>query len=181
MSKTQNYTITYDRKGTVIEASDELLTLLDCSKQDIIGTSHKNIVQVSFSSPIGYQNFWDDLLAGKTRDEGNFLKIKNKNYKIFETYIPKRNSKGVVSKIISYLDVFIEGKPAEHDLLEKTETHMADKTGMNDKLNKLIAEQEEMALFLKKLKEKNEKRMRDLDEDSKKLDFYTDHIKNKDS
>lgn len=158
----QKYIIEYDLKGNIIEASDDVLTLFNTTRKIFIGKHHKDIVELSVLSADSYKIFWSDLREGKTRDEINKFKLDDKYIRIFETYIPKRNHNGYVSKIICYVDIFVQKEYDAKGINQKAKQDSIVKKDMKKNMTNLISEQNDMQDYLNKIREKNAKRMEEL-------------------
>jgi len=161
---TGNFVIEYDLNGKVIDVSSDFLRLMNCSLAEILGLHHKDLIQSSLSTEQFYISFWNDLKEGKTRDEVNSLSFKGKEFKLFETYIPKRNSKGYISKIISYLDVYQKSDSERNVVIKKAETDLAEKNNINEKLINIGDEQSKMMQRMQKIRERNATLLQELDD-----------------
>ncbi|PLX13072.1 MAG: hypothetical protein C0594_01650 [Marinilabiliales bacterium] len=164
MDKGVNYSIEYDVNGKVIDITDDLIKFLQCTPRDLIGKHHSEIIYSAVSSTSGYKTFWEDLQAGKTRDESNTLKMHGKEIKIFETYIPKRNNKGFVSKIISYLDIFVKKEDNRFEMMQNAETDIITKNTLKKNYISINEKQSELNKKMQAMKERNAKRMQELND-----------------
>jgi len=98
--KNSSYTVEYDIKGTILEVNEAMLDLFGLKRKQVIGTHHKEGIDLTKKSAGEYKKFWNELLAGKPQREVNKLVIKNKEVWLSETYSPIFDEQGKVFKIM---------------------------------------------------------------------------------
>jgi PAS domain-containing protein len=164
MSQSDEYYIEYDLNGKVIQVSDALALFMGIPPRRLLGLTYSDIIKSSIQSDEFHKKFWDDLKQGKTRDEVNTLVLGDKKYKIFETYIPKRNAKGFVSKIISYIDIFVTDKKKTYQVMLDVEDDKSHKADIKNSYLNINASQNEMKEKLEEMKRKNTERLKKLND-----------------
>ena len=95
-----SYVIEYNLDGYINNINDKYLSLLNISKNEIMGTHHSRDVVFSDSQKRKYEKFWSDLRSGMIKTEKTKIKIHNKEYEFNETYTPIKDYNGDVSKIL---------------------------------------------------------------------------------
>lgn len=164
MDSPSNFYIEYDLNGKVINVSDDLLKLLQCVPRDLIGKNHADIVFSASVDQVANLRFWEDLRKGMTKDRMNMLRIAGRELKIFETYIPKQNNRGYVSKIITYIDVFVRKSDEKFEMLQNAEADITDKNTLKSNFLKIRDTQKDTYSKMQAMKERNRKRLQDLDD-----------------
>ncbi|MFW5792885.1 MAG: PAS domain-containing protein [Bacteroidota bacterium] len=96
---TSNYIVIYDLYGKVLSINDPYLKLLDIRREDVVGKSHSDKLELNQEQQKNYDRFWEDLREGIVKKELNKVLINNKEYWMQETYGPIFNSQGKPYKI----------------------------------------------------------------------------------
>jgi len=94
------YVLEYDLNGNVISVSDSFIQLIGVSREQIIGSHHADNLELSEEQKKEYGSFWDSLKAGVNKKVRSTISWKGKQYHLFETYIPIKDSDGRVFKIM---------------------------------------------------------------------------------
>jgi len=97
---TSSYVIEYDLDGYIQDVNDNYLSLLEVSKDEVIGTHHSGNMEFTEKQKAEYEKFWKDLRAGNVRKETTKVKVKQKELIFAETYTPIRNADGEVFKVL---------------------------------------------------------------------------------
>ena len=97
---TSSYVIEYDLDGHIKNVNDNFLTLVDLSRDEVIGTHHSDNMEFTQNQKTKYDLFWRELRSGKVQKETTKVKIKNKELIFSETYTPIRNEEGEIYKIL---------------------------------------------------------------------------------
>ncbi len=98
--KSVSFLIEYDLKGNIMDVSSKVINLFESDKEDFISKSHKDIIKSEKYSQI-YQSFWDDLSANKTQYIEEVLYAGNKEITMKQTYVPIRNVRRKIYRILS--------------------------------------------------------------------------------
>lgn len=96
-------TIEFALDGTILNANDNFLKLMNYTSEEIIGQQHKLFLDAKYAASEEYREFWNSLLSGK--NEINQFKRLGKNKRevwIQASYNPILNSNGNVYKIVKY-------------------------------------------------------------------------------
>ncbi len=95
-----NYVIEYDVRGYITSVNESYLDLLGYNREQIVGTHHSDGVDMTTFEGESYNDFWNDLLAGRTKKRTTKLKTNGLELVLLETYTPIFNEHGEVSKIL---------------------------------------------------------------------------------
>ncbi|NOZ34666.1 MAG: GAF domain-containing protein [Chlorobi bacterium] len=98
--KSVSYLIEYDLKGNIIDVSNKMINSFDAGKGFFISKSHKDIIVNEKYNEI-YRNFWDDLASNKIHYIEEILKAENKEVVFKQTYVPIRNVRRKIYRILS--------------------------------------------------------------------------------
>ncbi|MFA6401650.1 MAG: PAS domain-containing protein [Salinivirgaceae bacterium] len=98
--KASTYIIEYATDGTILEVNQALLDLFKIKKEEIIGTNHKQGIEMVNVSEKEYKAFWNDLRKGITRREKTKIVINNKEVWLSETYTPILDADNIVIKVL---------------------------------------------------------------------------------
>lgn len=98
--KSVSFLIEYDLKGNIIDVSSKVINLFGANKEDFISKSHKQIIKSENYSEY-YKNFRDDLAANKIQYLEETLKAGNKEILMKQTYVPIRNARRKIYRILS--------------------------------------------------------------------------------
>ncbi|MDD2564372.1 MAG: bacteriohemerythrin, partial [Salinivirgaceae bacterium] len=82
------YTIEYDLNGRIIAVNDAVAQLFGLSKDQIVGTYHKDGSDFRKLEPEAYESFWNDLRNGIPRKEISHLMYNGREIFLSETYTP---------------------------------------------------------------------------------------------
>ena len=82
------YTIEYDLNGRIIAVNDAVAQLFGLSKDQIIGTYHKDGSDFRKLEPEEYEIFWNDLRNGIPKKEISHLMYNGRDIFLSETYTP---------------------------------------------------------------------------------------------
>ncbi len=97
---TSSFVIEYNLEGIIQYVNDNYLSLLELTKEEIIGTHHSGNIDFTEQQKAEYDKFWRDLRAGTVIKEKVTVKIHNKEYIFAETYTPIRNEEGEIYKVL---------------------------------------------------------------------------------
>ncbi|PLX12605.1 MAG: hypothetical protein C0597_12980 [Marinilabiliales bacterium] len=97
---TSSYVIEYDLDGIIKNVNDNFLSIVELTKEEVIGTHHSSNMEFTEQQKSKYELFWKDLRSGKIKKETTKVKIKNKELVFSETYTPIRNEEGEIYKIL---------------------------------------------------------------------------------
>ena len=112
--------IEFNLDGTIIQANDNYLRAFGYAHADLVGKAHSIFVTEEDQRSAGYQEFWDNLKAGKFQS-GEFKRV-GKNARevwIAASYNPIFDKNGVVTKVAKYATDVTTRKQAEEELREK--------------------------------------------------------------
>jgi len=82
------YTVEYDMNGRIIGVNDAVCELFGLSKEQIIGTYHKDGTDFKNRDPEEYEEFWNDLRNGIPRKELTHVIYNGRDIYLSETYTP---------------------------------------------------------------------------------------------
>ena len=97
---TSSYVIEYDLDGHIKNVNDNFLSLVDLSRDEVVGTHHSDNMEFTKDQKAKYDLFWRELRSGNVQKETSKMKIKNKELVFSETYTPIRNEEGEIYKIL---------------------------------------------------------------------------------
>ena len=95
-----NYVVEYDTDEKVIDINEKYLNLIGLKREEVIGTHHSYKTQFTGQQGDTYNQFWDDLRAGKVKKDINKIEINGQTYVLAETYTPIMDNEGNVEKIM---------------------------------------------------------------------------------
>lgn len=112
-----NCAITFDMKGTILNANDLFLEATGYAIEEIRGRHHKMFVEPSHAHGTEYLRFWNDLRVGKHR-AGQFKRYGKGGKEIWlqATYNPIFDASGKPVKVVKYASIVTEERllQAEH-------------------------------------------------------------------
>jgi len=128
-------TIEFDPKGTILDANDIFLNIVNFTKEEIVGKQHKIFVHQDEVENKEYKKFWEEIGRGKIVG-GEFKRVKKNGdpFWIIGSYNPVLDENGHVKRIIKFVVDITDRKLAEERLLE------------NDRLLKAINKASSMLL-----------------------------------
>lgn len=115
-------TIEFTPNGEIITANQNFLSALGYTLSEIIGKHHRIFCDPKYTATSEYQNFWNDLAAG--RFNSNEFKRFSKNGQVVwiqASYNPVRNSKGEVVKVVKFASDITKAKLQSIDFAGKIE------------------------------------------------------------
>jgi len=95
-----NYVIEYDIRGYIRSVNDSYLDLLGYSREQIVGTHHSDGIDKSTYEEETYDEFWNDLLAGRIKKHTTKLQLNGRELLLLETYTPIYNEHGEINTIL---------------------------------------------------------------------------------
>ncbi len=99
--KISAYIIEYNINGTIIEINSKMIRALEISYSEIVGKHHKDIVS-SDSYELDYKYFWKNLKSNRSIEIAlETLMINKKKYSFNQIYIPVKNIRGRIFRVIS--------------------------------------------------------------------------------
>jgi len=98
--KSVSHLIEYDLKGNIMDVSSKVINLFGVNKEDFISKSHKEIIKTK-NYLKDYQVFWNDIAANKIQYIEENLFVGNKEIKMKQTYVPIRNVRRKIYRILS--------------------------------------------------------------------------------
>ena len=98
--KSITFMIEYDLKGVVMDVSGKTLNLLEAKKEEFITVHHKDVI-LNENYDKTYETFWSDLSENKTQTMEEVIFFKGKEYKLSQSYVPIRNAKRKIYRILS--------------------------------------------------------------------------------
>ncbi len=98
--KSVSFLIEYDLKGNIIDISNKMINYFDAGKEYFISKSHKDII-VNNEYNAQYRSFWTDLEDNKTQYVEEKIKAGNKEITFKQTYVPIRNVRRKIYRILS--------------------------------------------------------------------------------
>lgn len=113
LNKTASLAI-YSNDGTLINITDFYLKKLGKTRDDLVGTNHKDLVEIENNEQrTAYKDFWTKLNEGKPVNEINFISEKNRIICISDTYMPVKDAKGQIVKIVKISNDITQNIPEE--------------------------------------------------------------------
>ncbi len=94
-----NSIIIFDVEGKVIDINEKKLKILGGKKEDYIGKLHFEVF--SKDNTMLFENIWNELMNGKIYEKDFYIQKGNKKLQLHETFVPLKDEKGVVKKIIT--------------------------------------------------------------------------------
>ncbi len=94
------YTVEYDLNGRIVAVNDAVAQLFGLSKEQIIGTYHKDGTDFRNRDPEEYEEFWEDLRNGIPRKELTHIIYNGRDVYLSETYTPILDEDGTPYKVL---------------------------------------------------------------------------------
>ncbi len=91
----------YDMEGRITNINQKNIDIFNLKKEDWIGKTHFDFLPEAKENPEWFKEFWEDLRNGKSRTKEYYIKNKNKEMWLFETFTPILDSNGKPEKIIN--------------------------------------------------------------------------------
>lgn len=91
----------FDMDGKILNVNSKCSDLLGVQQSKMIGKHHKNMGLDINTSAIEYQSFWSALQRGKTKRRVSEVSVGGKKIYIEESYIPVKDSDGLIHKIVA--------------------------------------------------------------------------------
>ncbi len=107
----------YDMEGRITNINQKNLELFNLKKKEQIGKTHFEILPEAKESPEWFEEFWNDLREGKIRTKEYYIKYKDKEMWLFETFTPILDSEGKPEKVINIGIDITEQKRLEMQLI----------------------------------------------------------------
>jgi hemerythrin-like metal-binding protein/PAS domain S-box-containing protein len=85
---TMAFTVEYDAEGVILNCNQKYAELLGMPSEQIIGQKHAQGYDFTEEFKATYQQFWNELLSGKTKRQKNKIAINGNSFWIDETYTP---------------------------------------------------------------------------------------------
>jgi methyl-accepting chemotaxis protein len=98
--KASTLTVEYDSNGIIIDVNQATLDLLKLEKEEIIGTNHRQSIEMVAVSEKEFKAFWNDLRKGIIRREKTKVTINKNEILLSETYTPIMDSSGKMVKVL---------------------------------------------------------------------------------
>ncbi len=98
--KSVSFLIEYDLNGNIIDISSKISSLFETERNTIITKSHRDIISDKDYSKT-YQHFWNNLKDNKIQHIDETLLIGGKQYKFKQTYVPIKNARRKIYRILS--------------------------------------------------------------------------------
>ena len=90
--------------GKLIDANESLLKLLAVKKEDILGKYQGAFkVERSVEEDIEFQNFWNELRAGKSKKLVQEIEISGRKVVLSESYTPILDDTGEPQKVLNLI------------------------------------------------------------------------------
>ncbi len=113
-------------------------------KLDMVGRYHHDYALESLENPKEYEQFWRDLLAGKSRDRIAYFEQNEIQQWVSERYTPVKDEHGKVYKVITIGNDITESKILENRLLEQRNDLLSSEEKLRQNLEELQATQDEI-------------------------------------
>jgi len=108
----------YDMAGRIIDLNQKNLELFNVKKEDYVGKTHFEFLSEAKKNPEWFKQFWNDLRMGKTRTKEYYIKHKNKELWLLETFSAILGEDGKPEKVINIGIDITKQKKLEQQLLE---------------------------------------------------------------
>jgi len=113
LNKTASLAI-YTKEGVLLNITDFYLKKMGKTREELIGTNHKDLIDIENNEQrTAYKEFWAKLNEGKPVNEINFISEKNKIVCISDTYMPVKDAKGEIVKIVKISNDITQNIPEE--------------------------------------------------------------------
>ncbi len=93
--------VQYKLDGTITSVDDRALRSTKFTRDEILNKNHRIFALEAKNNPKWYDQFWNDLRAGKERKRLLHIKVNGTEFWIDEVYTPIFDSKGIPFKIIN--------------------------------------------------------------------------------
>ena len=108
-----------DMDGTIINLNDKNEGMIGVSKEQMIGKNHRDYAVEATDNTEWYNEFWNDLRKGVTRERLLHIEMGEKDLWIHETYTPVKDISGEYVKVLNIGNDITEYKKKEIELLKK--------------------------------------------------------------
>ncbi|MFW5793307.1 MAG: cache domain-containing protein [Bacteroidota bacterium] len=146
-----SYIAEYDLSGKVINISNSFLKLLNITEEQALNSHHSKDMDFSDEQKQNYDDFWNDLINGKTQRQTVKLNVNGKTYYLAETYTPIYDEEGNPVKIFKIANDITEAKI-------QAEKHQKQYKELNDQLNACINDKEKLEEEIKRIQNRNKKK-----------------------
>lgn len=111
--------IEFEPDGTVIEANQNFLDVMDYDRSDVIGRHHRMFVETSCANSGEYEKFWESLRLGQSQF-AEYKRVGNRGKEVWiqGAYSPLVDERGKVYKVVKFATDITERKFAEQRNLE---------------------------------------------------------------
>lgn len=137
------YTVEYDLEGTITDANDTFANLLGMTKDQMIGQSHSEGMDMEGKSKEEYDRFWEDLRHGIPRIDISHIRQNNQDIYLKETYTPILDEEDRPYKILK-IGIDITQQYENEKALEKAQkelNELLEEHGQNKKLIEQLKEE----------------------------------------
>jgi len=95
-----NLVIEYDLEGYIISVNDNYLQLVGTTREQLVGTHHKDNMNLTKAQEKEIEQFWNDLRKGISKKETDHVEFSGKKYIFVATYTPILNEEGNPIKVL---------------------------------------------------------------------------------
>ncbi|MDJ1493816.1 GAF domain-containing protein [Cytophagaceae bacterium DM2B3-1] len=137
--------IEYDTNGTIINANENFLQLMDYSLEDIKGKPHQIFMPDDSSAKQDYESFWHKLRLGQIQS-GKFKRIAKNQSEVWlhASYVPLKNKSEQIYKVIKLATDITAEHRLQLENTERMEMIEVYEQEMRNTLEEMSAKHEEM-------------------------------------
>lgn len=134
--------VEYDKSGKITSANNRFLDTLQKTSEEIIGKHHKDITSMDVNST-EYQDFWSDLLEGKTKRFIESFNISENAIWLSQNYVPILDKDNNVFKVLNIAIDITENKILERQLRDQVREISKEARTVRKEQRKVRKEREE--------------------------------------
>jgi methyl-accepting chemotaxis protein len=170
--------IEFDPQGNILQANDIFLQTMGYTLPEIQGKHHRIFVSAAYSQSFEYQNFWEQLRAGKAQI--SFFERINKTGELIwldASYAPVFDEAGIVTKVIKLAKDVTLQKTLEARNQQQLEELRATEEEMRQNMEELQATQErqhQLTLQLQKAQSESDAQLRAINASYAFIEFDID-------
>jgi methyl-accepting chemotaxis protein len=137
-------TIEYDISGKIIDINDNFLEFVHKTREQVIGTHHLHNIDFETDQDLKYDDFWDDLISGKSHKLKSKVDISGKTFWLMETYSPIIDNNGKTIKILKIAIDVTDNEMKENIIKQQLSELKSHEEELKQNIEELQTVQEQM-------------------------------------
>ncbi len=139
-----NMTIEYGVDGKIININDNFLSFVHKKREDVVGTHHLDNINFDISFGKTYDDFWDELINGKSQKLKTKVEINDRVYWLMETYSPILDNYGKTIKILKIAIDITENVIKDEIIKQQVEELKSSEEELKQNIEELQTVQDQM-------------------------------------